>query len=106
MERHLPSYAGNLPDIVLNHVLQSACGRYGTTRDYVEQTVNALRSHAMPDKNLEARLKRCAKDCPGGYRAELTLLVCHRVGIRKAIASRHAPISSTKPPSQPKWSTV
>ena len=51
------------PDIVLSHVLQSACGRYGTTRDYVEQTVNALRSHAMPDKNLEARLKRCSKGC-------------------------------------------
>jgi cation transport protein ChaC len=45
--------------------LQSACGRYGTTRDYVEQTVNALRSHAMPDKNLEARLKRCSKGTAG-----------------------------------------
>jgi cation transport protein ChaC len=66
LERHLPSYAGNLPDAILNHVLESACGRYGTTRDYVEQTVHALRSHAMPDKNLEARLKRCAKGCSGG----------------------------------------
>ncbi|KTC64193.1 calcium transporter ChaC [Pseudomonas fluorescens ABAC62] len=60
-EMPYPSYS----DVVLNHVLQSACGRYGTTRDYVEQTVNALRSHAMPDKGLEARLKRCAKGCSG-----------------------------------------
>ena len=40
-------------------VLANASGRYGTTRDYVEQTISALRSHAMPDRNLEARLKRC-----------------------------------------------
>jgi cation transport protein ChaC len=59
LERHLPSYAGNLPDAVLSQVLATACGRSGTTRDYVEQTVSALRSHAMPDLNLEARLKRC-----------------------------------------------
>ena len=49
----------DLPDSVLTQVLASACGRYGTTLDYVEQTANALRSHAMPDLNLEARLKRC-----------------------------------------------
>ncbi|GAB7528204.1 gamma-glutamylcyclotransferase [Pseudomonas sp. 3A(2025)] len=59
LERHLPSYAGNLPDSVLSQVLASACGRSGTTRDYVHQTAQALRNHAMPDKVLEARLKRC-----------------------------------------------
>lgn len=59
LERHLPSYAGNLPDSVLTQVLANATGRYGTTRDYVEQTANCLRSHAMPDLNLEAKLKRC-----------------------------------------------
>ena len=64
LERHLPSYAGNLPDDVLGQVLANACGRYGTTRDYVEQTVNALRSHAMPDRHLEARLKRCGSIKP------------------------------------------
>ena len=64
LERHLPSYAGNLPDGVLSQVLANASGRYGTTRDYVEQTVSALRSHAMPDRNLEARLKRCVTNTP------------------------------------------
>ena len=59
LERHLPSYAGNLPDNLLTQILDSASGRFGSTRDYVEQTVSALRNHAMPDKNLEARLKRC-----------------------------------------------
>lgn len=61
LERHLPSYAGNLPDNILSQVLASATGRYGTTRDYVEQTANCLRSHAMPDLNLEAKLKRCGQ---------------------------------------------
>ncbi|NBA94333.1 gamma-glutamylcyclotransferase [Pseudomonas sp. R5(2019)] len=59
LERHLPSYAGNLPDHLLSHVLASACGRSGTTHEYVTQTINALRSHEMPDRNLEARLRRC-----------------------------------------------
>ncbi|WP_390897374.1 gamma-glutamylcyclotransferase [Pseudomonas helleri] len=66
LERHLPSYAGNLPDGVLSQVLANASGRYGTTRDYVEQTISALRSHAMPDRNLEARLKRCVLAKPQG----------------------------------------
>lgn len=59
LERHLPSYAGNLPDNLLSQILDSASGRYGSTRDYVEQTIEALRIHAMPDRNLEARIKRC-----------------------------------------------
>ena len=58
LERHLPSYAGNLPDSVLSQVIASASGRNGSTRDYVEQTATCLRSHAMPDLNLEAKLKR------------------------------------------------
>lgn len=59
LERHLPCYAGNLPDTLLSQILASAKGRYGTTREYVEQTLNALRSHQMPDRNLEARFRRC-----------------------------------------------
>lgn len=61
LERHLPTYAGKLSDAVFSQVLASASGRYGTTRDYVEQTASALRSHAMPDRNLERRLKRCGQ---------------------------------------------
>lgn len=60
LQRNQPSYAGNQPDSVVSHVLASASGCFGTTRDYVEQTVSALRAHAMPDLNLEATLARCA----------------------------------------------
>ncbi|MHC6223338.1 gamma-glutamylcyclotransferase [Pseudomonas sp. X10] len=59
LERHLPCYAGNLPDTLLSQILANAKGRFGSTREYVEQTLNALRSHAMPDRNLEARFRRC-----------------------------------------------
>ncbi|MFS0825325.1 gamma-glutamylcyclotransferase [Pseudomonas phoenicis] len=59
LERHLPCYAGNLPDTLLGEILACAKGHFGTTRDYVEQTLQALRTHQMPDRNLEARFKRC-----------------------------------------------
>ena len=59
LERHLPCYAGNLPDTLLSQILANATGRYGSTREYVEQTLLALRSHQMPDRNLEARFRRC-----------------------------------------------
>ena len=35
-------------------VLANASGRYGTTRDYVEQTISALRSHATNPSNCSA----------------------------------------------------
>ena len=31
LERHLPCYAGNLPDALLSQILASAKGRYGST---------------------------------------------------------------------------
>jgi cation transport protein ChaC len=43
LERHLPSYAGSLPDSIVQRVFASAQGHFGSTRDYVEQTVNATR---------------------------------------------------------------
>ena len=59
LERHMPSYAGSLPDSVVQRVFDSAQGHFGTTREYVEQTVSALRACAMPDLNLEALRARC-----------------------------------------------
>jgi cation transport protein ChaC len=40
-------------------VLGCARGRYGTTLDYVCRTVQALRECGMPDRALEALLRRC-----------------------------------------------
>jgi cation transport protein ChaC len=59
MRRDAPTYTGKLPDPVVRAVFGCACGRYGTTLDYVSRTVKALRESGMPDHALEALLKRC-----------------------------------------------
>lgn len=60
------AYAGTLPDPVLRHILREARGTYGTTREYVEKTVVALRMAGIPDLHLEKLLARCGDtgDCP------------------------------------------
>ena len=59
MRRDVPTYTGKLSDDVVKAVLSCAEGRYGTTLDYVSRTVTALRECGMPDRALEALLKRC-----------------------------------------------
>lgn len=59
MRRGIPTYAGRLPDHVVRTVFQCACGRYGTTLDYVTRTVEALRASGIRDPALEALLERC-----------------------------------------------
>ncbi|MEJ0003096.1 MAG: gamma-glutamylcyclotransferase [Pararobbsia sp.] len=59
MRREAPTYAGKLGDEMIRHVMQHASGRYGTTRDYITRTVAALRESGMPDRALEALLRRC-----------------------------------------------
>ena len=59
MRRDVPTYTGRLPDDIVKAVLSCAQGRYGTTLDYVCRTVEALRESGMPDRALEALLKRC-----------------------------------------------
>jgi glutathione-specific gamma-glutamylcyclotransferase len=64
MRRDVPSYTGKLADHVVRHVFGCACGRYGTTLDYVSRTVEALRECGMPDRALEALLRRCKAGTP------------------------------------------
>ncbi|BAN22175.1 gamma-glutamylcyclotransferase [Caballeronia insecticola] len=59
MRREAASYTGKLADPVVRAVLGCASGRYGTTLDYVSRTVEALRESGMPDRALEALLRRC-----------------------------------------------
>ncbi|HTI18192.1 MAG TPA: gamma-glutamylcyclotransferase [Trinickia sp.] len=60
MRRDVLTYTGKLPDSVIRRVFGCAQGRYGTTIDYVSRTVEALRESGIPDRALEALLKRCA----------------------------------------------
>ncbi|MDR5770574.1 gamma-glutamylcyclotransferase [Caballeronia sp. LP006] len=59
MRRDVVSYTGKLADPIVRTVLGCASGRYGTTLDYVSRTVVALRESGMPDRALEALLRRC-----------------------------------------------
>jgi cation transport protein ChaC len=59
MRRDATSYTGKLADPVIRTVFGCASGRYGTTLDYVSRTVEALRECGMPDRALEALLRRC-----------------------------------------------
>lgn len=60
IRRDASGYAGRLPDEVLRAVFSCASGRYGSTRDYVLRTADALRTNGMPDPGLEALIERCA----------------------------------------------
>lgn len=62
MRREAPTYTGKLPDAVVKTVFGCARGRYGTTLDYVSRTVKALRESGMPDRTLEALVKRCLEE--------------------------------------------
>ncbi|PLZ01677.1 gamma-glutamylcyclotransferase [Burkholderia sp. WAC0059] len=59
MRRDVPTYTGKLADDTLRTVLGCACGRYGTTLDYVKRTTDALRANGIPDRMLEKLLERC-----------------------------------------------
>ena len=53
LSRRSPNYTGRLHDDELLTILRDACGRYGTTLDYLVQTAHALRHHGIPDREIE-----------------------------------------------------
>lgn len=57
LSRHSPSLVGPLAEDELLRVLAHARGRYGSTLDYLRQTVKSLRSHGIHDRELE---RQCA----------------------------------------------
>lgn len=52
---HSPSHTGTLDEARLRQIFQQAVGRFGSTRDYAEQTLQALRKQGIEDRAL-ARL--------------------------------------------------
>jgi cation transport protein ChaC len=59
LSRRSPNWTGRLGDEQMLHILRHACGRYGTTLDYLLQTARALREHGVRDREVE-RLVRLA----------------------------------------------
>jgi cation transport protein ChaC len=59
LAREHPSYTGALSEARLQDIFRHASGRFGSTRDYAEQTLQALRAIGIEDRAL-ARLIRTA----------------------------------------------
>ena len=53
LSRASPSYVGRLTDRQLVDILRSACGRYGTTLDYLVGTAASLRGCGIRDREIE-----------------------------------------------------
>ncbi len=53
LSRRSPNFTGRLEDAELLHILRHACGRYGSTLDYLVRTTEALRQHRMCDRESE-----------------------------------------------------
>lgn len=56
LSRRSPSWAGALSDAELLNVFRHARGQYGSTLDYLQRTVQSLRSHGIRDRELERQL--------------------------------------------------
>jgi len=53
LSRNSPSYVGPVPDTQMLEILRRACGRYGTTLDYLVGTAASLRGVGIRDKEIE-----------------------------------------------------
>ena len=61
LPRSSPSYTGTLSPSQYQHIFQNAVGRYGSTLDYAQETLNSLKQNGIHDKSLAALLDH-AKD--------------------------------------------
>ena len=59
LSRQHPSHTGTLSEAQYRQIFAHAVGRFGSTRDYAEQTLQALRKQGIEDRAL-ARLLRMA----------------------------------------------
>jgi glutathione-specific gamma-glutamylcyclotransferase len=60
LSRRSPNYCGALSDAQYTHIFSQARGRYGSTRDYAQQTYQGLLSQGIHDRALERILRRVA----------------------------------------------
>jgi cation transport protein ChaC len=70
VRRDAPNYAGRLNERQILDVFESgSCGRYGTSLDYLVNTICALRSHGIVDPHFE-RLAQHAGVDPSTWRTD------------------------------------
>mgnify|MGYP000861769041 CR=1 FL=1 len=59
--RSSPNWTGDISDEDLLQIFRHARGRYGTTLDYVQRTVQGLRAHGIRDAELERQWHLAAR---------------------------------------------
>ncbi|MDP2418969.1 MAG: gamma-glutamylcyclotransferase [Hydrogenophaga sp.] len=57
LSRRSPSFTGTLPAEQYRDIFQHAVGRYGSTLDYAQQTLEGLQRHGIQDHALRALLQ-------------------------------------------------
>ena len=57
LPRSSPSFTGDLPAETYQQIFRQASGRFGTTRDYAQQTYRSLQDHGIEDRALAALLR-------------------------------------------------
>ena len=57
LSRRSPNFTGTLPPERLMRIFEQACGRYGTTLDYLLRTDAALRAHGIEDRAVASLLR-------------------------------------------------
>ena len=60
LSRRSPSHTGEIPDAQMLAILRSACGRFGTTLDYLLETAASLERCGIRDREI-TRLVRLAR---------------------------------------------
>ena len=60
LSRRSGNYTGELAPARYQQIFADACGRYGTTLEYAQQTLTSLREHGIDDKALGRLLKHAA----------------------------------------------
>jgi cation transport protein ChaC len=61
LSRRSESYMGRMPDEQVVHILRHACGRYGTTLEYLAETAHALRQRGLRDREIERLMGLAAR---------------------------------------------
>lgn len=57
LSRKSPNHTGVLTEEQYRRIFMEACGRYGTTLDYAQRTLEELRRHNIEDRHLERLLR-------------------------------------------------
>jgi len=66
LSRRSPNFTGELSDARYREIFSSAVGRYGSSLDYAQQTLQELQRHAIHDAALARLIRLAAEEVAAG----------------------------------------